>query len=140
MSRNKLYIIQQQIASALENMQAINCMLKGSYGITYRRCGKPNCWCADPQAQGHPSYRVTWNDDGISYTRNIPVNDRVWAKQAVENYKWFKSERRSIRSLCQKLQVDVDNLGINIIKKTRAKKTYFKKNGKLLGDANEQNR
>jgi len=139
MSSKKTDKIQQQLVSALENIQTIPYMLKGSYGVTHNRCGKPNCWCAEPEAGGHPSHRVTWNDDGIFYSRNIPTNDREWVKQAVDNYKLFRRERRQIRLLYQKLQTEVDNIGMKMIKKTRAKKTYFKKFGKPQGEVNEQN-
>ncbi len=139
MSSKKINKIKQHLVSSLENIEAIPYMLKGSYGVTHNRCGKPNCWCAEPEAGGHPSHRVTWNDDGTFYSRNIPTNDREWVKQAVENYKQFRSERRRIRLLCQKLQTEVDSIGMKMIKKTRSKKTYFKKFSKPQGEVNEQN-
>lgn len=139
MSSKKTEKLQLEILSSLEKLGGITSMLKGSYGLTYQRCGKPNCWCAVPDAKGHPSHRVTWNDDGRSYARNIPVNDREWAKRAVENYKLFRKERRHIRFLCQKLQTEVDNMGIKMIKKTRNKKTYFKRFCKPQRDITEQN-
>jgi hypothetical protein len=139
MSSKKIKKIEQYLASSLKNIEAIPYMLKGSYGVTHNRCGKPNCWCAEPEAGGHPSHRVTWNDDGAFYSRNIPKNDREWVKQAVENYKLFRGERRQIRLLCQKLQIEVDSIGMKMIKKTRSKKTYFKKFCQSQGDVDEQN-
>lgn len=125
MASNIINKIQNEIALTLQRMQTINCMLRGSYGKAYRKCGKPNCRCANPAEKAHPFYRITWTEQGKSYTRNIPEIDREWVKQAVENYRTFKSGRKKLYSLHKKLDSQLAKLEKKIINLTRKQKPYF---------------
>jgi hypothetical protein len=45
--------------------------LPGSLALTYRRCGKPTCRCA--QGEGHPSWSLTFMVDGEKRVEHIPT-------------------------------------------------------------------
>jgi hypothetical protein len=44
--------------------------LPGSLSLTYRRCGKPTCRCA--QGEGHPSWSLTFMVGGEKRVEHIP--------------------------------------------------------------------
>jgi hypothetical protein len=50
--------------------------LPGSLALTYRRCGKPTCRCA--QGEGHPSWSLTFMVDGKKRVEHIPTE---WVEQ-----------------------------------------------------------
>jgi len=45
--------------------------LPGSLALTYRRCGKPTCRCA--QGEGHPSWSLTFMVGGEKRVEHIPT-------------------------------------------------------------------
>ena len=62
--------------------------LPGSLALTHRRCGKPNCRCAD--GQGHPMWSLTFMMEGRKHVERIPEDwvDRV--RRRVEQGRDFK--------------------------------------------------
>jgi hypothetical protein len=50
--------------------------LPGSLALTYRRCGKPTCRCA--QGEGHPSWSLTFMVGGEKRVEHIPSE---WVEQ-----------------------------------------------------------
>jgi hypothetical protein len=50
--------------------------LPGSLALTYRRCGKPTCRCA--QGEGHPSWSLTFMVGGKKRVEHIPSE---WVEQ-----------------------------------------------------------
>jgi hypothetical protein len=50
--------------------------LPGSLALTYRRCGKPTCRCA--QGEGHPSWSLTFMVGGKKRVEHIPTE---WVEQ-----------------------------------------------------------
>ena len=62
--------------------------LPGSLALTYRRCGKPSCHCAD--GQGHPSWSLTFMVQGKKRVEHIP---QPWAdavRQRLDRARQFK--------------------------------------------------
>ena len=49
--------------------------LPGSLALTYRRCGKPSCHCAE--GPGHPGWSLTFMDAGKKRVEAVPVD---WVK------------------------------------------------------------
>jgi hypothetical protein len=64
----------------------------GSLSAVMRRCGKPNCVCADPTHRGHgPQHMLTKKIDGKTVSLHLkagPGLDKVATE--VANYKHFK--------------------------------------------------
>lgn len=59
----------------------------------FRRCGKPNCHCANPDDPGHgPSWSLTRVVAGKTVTRVIPAGPAVAATQAqLDEYRRFRA-------------------------------------------------
>jgi Family of unknown function (DUF6788) len=52
---------------------ALNDFRPGSLVARYRKCGKPNCHCAQPNAKGHgPSFSLTHSVERKTLTKIIP--------------------------------------------------------------------
>jgi hypothetical protein len=99
-------------------------MLRGSFGINYRRCGKPTCWCANAE-KGHPFNRITWMRNARSFSKVIPEHDVPWIKEVTQKYRDFKSIRKQIRELDEKLILLLDELEDEKIEKTEQLKAYL---------------
>src|SRR5258708_32930413 len=57
MTEPSLQELEQQRAELLARLAATGDVRPGSINVTYRRCGKPNCACAQP---GHPGHGPRW--------------------------------------------------------------------------------
>ena len=113
------------ICSTIEKMLLLSDMLRGSFGTIFRRCGKPNCWCADPQQEGHPCTRITWVDATGPKTRSIPDEDQQWIVNAIEKYRLFKKMKRQLRQqekYLEELLTEYENESTFI---TRQKRQYL---------------
>lgn len=62
--------------------------LPGSLALTYHRCGKPTCWCAD--GEGHPSWSLTFMADGKRHVEHIPEEWVEQIRPLVEQGREFK--------------------------------------------------
>jgi hypothetical protein len=62
--------------------------LPGSLALTHRRCGKPNCRCAD--GEGHPVWSLTFRDDGRKRVERIPDEWVEQIRPLVEQGREFK--------------------------------------------------
>ena len=62
----------------------------GSVNETWRRCGKPNCACAQPGHPGHgPRYLWTRSADGRTRTRQVAAAELDKVRGEVAAYKRF---------------------------------------------------
>jgi len=125
MARNNFKNIQKEISTLLNQISNLSSMLRGSYGVAYRRCGKPNCKCAVEDSKAHPFFRLSWTDQGKQYTRTIPDDDQDWIKSQVENHKLFRKNKRKIMSLQKKLSDELTILEQKMIKETRKEREYL---------------
>lgn len=64
----------------------------------FRRCGKPNCHCANPDDPGHgPSWSLTRVIKGMTRTRVIPAGPAVEAtQQQLDEYRRFRALTREL--------------------------------------------
>lgn len=62
--------------------------LPGSLALTYRRCGKPTCHCAD--GEGHPLWSLTFMADGKKRVERIPDEWVEQIRPLVEQGREFK--------------------------------------------------
>ncbi len=55
-----------------QDLSQVGDFRRGSISTNYRRCGKPNCACAEPDHPGHgPQYLLTKKVDGKSRAKNL---------------------------------------------------------------------
>jgi len=91
--------------------------LPGSFSLTYTRCGKPTCHCAD--GKGHPGWQLTFMVAGKKRVERIPAE---WAEDVggrVEEGRSFKDAVAEILTANAELLV--------LERKQRAKKRRKRK-------------
>ena len=80
---------------------------RGSVAETYRRCGKPNCACADPDHPGHgPRYLLMTKVEGRSRARDIAAGPALAkVRRELANHQRFRSLVQQIvdvnETICQ---------------------------------------
>jgi len=107
----------------IEELLQVKQMLRGKFGVAYRRCGTPTCWCAD--SQGHPVNRITWTEQSVSRTKAIRKEDISWVKERTETYKRFRKNRQALRVIEQQINAALDAVEEKAVKRTRKCRTYL---------------
>ena len=120
---NQIRKLEQRRQALIEELLEAEQMLRGKFGIAYRRCGTPTCWCAT--GKGHPNTRITWTENAVSRTKSIPAQDIEWAKQHTQTYRHFKKKRQALRELERKLNAALDAMEEKRVQKTRKQRDYF---------------
>lgn len=84
--------LEEQRSHLYQDLAASGDLRRGSVGYTYRRCGKPNCACADPSHPGHgPRYRLTKSVEGRTQSKQLrPGPELEKAQQEVAHYRRFQ--------------------------------------------------
>ena len=121
---NNIKKLEKKRTFLLNGLQCIHYMIRGSYGKSYRRCGKPTCWC-NKDNKGHPSYRISWTKDSKSKTKAVPKEDIGWIKEMTRNYRKYRTLRTKLRKLDNELRNLLDNLEDEVIRKTEKLRDYF---------------
>jgi hypothetical protein len=99
-------------------------MLRGSFEINYRRCGKATCWCATSE-EGHPCNRITGRKDTLGFTITIRKEDVEWIKQVTQAYKRFRKLRQKLRELNEEERLLLNQLEEELVEKTRKLRDYL---------------
>jgi len=118
---NNIKKLEKKQTFLLNELQCIHYMIRGSYGKSYRRCGKPTCWC-NKDNKGHPSYRISWTKDSKSRTKAVPKEDIGWIKEMTRNYRTLT---KKLRKLYNELRNLLNNLEDEVIRKTEKLRDYF---------------
>ena len=65
---------------------------RGSLNEAFRKCGKPNCACAEPDHPGHgPQWNLTWKVGGRTRTVHLrPGPELDKARREVAEYERFR--------------------------------------------------
>ena len=122
-TQKRIEKLEAQRATVIEQLLTYRNMLRGTLGRTFRKCGKPTCWCANDR--GHPYLRITWTEEAQSRTKAIPEDDFEWVREMTSNYRKFQKLRRDARRLDAKLATLLDKLQNETVKNTRRKRQYF---------------
>jgi hypothetical protein len=69
-------------------------MLPGSLTLSYTRCGKPTCHCA--QGQGHPSWTLTFMVEGRRRVERVP---REWADEVRRRVEAGRALQEAVRDV-----------------------------------------
>lgn len=83
--------LEQQRSILYDQLAALGDLRRGSIVASYRRCGKPNCACAEPQHPGHgPQHRLTRSVKGKTEGVTLqPGAGLEKARREVDTYKRF---------------------------------------------------
>ncbi len=123
-STTQIKKLERQRQTLIQDLLHTKQMIRGSFGTATRKCGKPNCWCAE--GSGHPVKRITWTEKARSRTKAIPVADATWIKTMTDNYRRFRKNRQALRTLERKINTVVDELEAKIVEVTKRQKEYLK--------------
>lgn len=77
--------------------------LPGSLVLSHRRCGKPDCHCAE--ATGHPFYSLTFMVDGKKRVESIPAEWIDAVRPAVDAGRGFKKAAAELLAINAQLLV-----------------------------------
>jgi hypothetical protein len=83
--------LEQRRAQLYADLAATDDFRRGSVTENYRRCGKPNCACADPEHRGHgPRHLLTRSVAGKTKGRQLSSGpDLEKARREIANYQRF---------------------------------------------------
>ena len=123
-SKTQIRKLERQRQKLIQELLETQQMIRGSFGTVMRKCGKPNCWCAE--GTGHPVNRITWTDKGRARTKAIPAEDAAWVATMTAHYKRFRKNRQELRALDKQLNREIDELEAKLADRTRQQKAYLK--------------
>jgi len=90
MSEPSLTELEQQRAGLFARLAATGDLRPGSINATYRRCGKPNCACAQPGHPGHgPRWLWTRSAGGRTRTRQLSPGELGKVRAELAAYREF---------------------------------------------------
>jgi hypothetical protein len=90
MTEPSLPELEQQRAELFARLAATGDFRPGSINATYRRCGKPNCACAQPGHPGHgPRWLWTRSAGGRTRTRQLAAAEVAKVRAELAGYKEF---------------------------------------------------
>jgi hypothetical protein len=90
MSEPSLTELEQQRAELFARLAATGDLRPGSINETYRRCGKPNCACAQPGHPGHgPRWLWTRSAGGRTRTRQLSPGELGKVRAELAAYREF---------------------------------------------------
>jgi hypothetical protein len=115
-----------QMDQIVTKMLKISHMVGGSYGITYRKCAKPNCWCSEKGEKGHPFRRITFNEQKKSRTKAIPQKDEEWIEEMTDNYRNFRQHFQKLRQYENELNELLNQFEQEVRSKTKELRDYLK--------------
>ena len=82
--------LEEQRVRLFEQLAATGDFRPGSINVTYRRCGKPNCACAQEGHPGHgPRYLLTRSEGGKTRSRQLKGAEVAKVRAEVANYRQF---------------------------------------------------
>ena len=82
----------------VRSLGALREMLPGSFVERQRRCGKPNCRCADGK-HPHPQYQLSVLTEGKLKTYNVPAGQADQLRRRVDLHRRFQKAAAMITSL-----------------------------------------
>lgn len=125
MSRTKrIEQLEQKRASLIRSIVETKQMIRGSFRTVLRKCGKPNCWCAE--GGGHPSDRIVFLRGSRSVCRAVPKQEVRWVRRVAENRKLFRKHRQELRKIEKEIHKEINELEAQIISSSMEGKDYLK--------------
>src|SRR6516225_3933654 len=90
MTEQPLDELERQRAELYARLAGTGDFRPGSVNETWRRCGKPNCACAQPGHPGHgPRWLWTRSAGGKTRTRQLAAAEVAKVRAELANYKEF---------------------------------------------------
>jgi hypothetical protein len=83
-------------------------MIRGSFVVLGKKCGKPNCRCATGET--HPTSYLSISEEGRRRMVHVRVADVVGVREAADRYRRFREARAALAGLSADLLALVDAL------------------------------
>jgi hypothetical protein len=94
--RQQLWQAYAALARTLRTLQRQQPMVPGSLYLLRRKCGKPNCRCA--QGQLHASWVLTRSESGQSRLYSVPQDQRGRLRPLTQEYRrWQLARARLVK-------------------------------------------
>lgn len=85
---DKLNAKRQSLLSQISNLPLFR---PGNLLKVARKCGHPNCHCAQSGDEGHPGWQLTRKVNNKTITRRIPTEALEMTREQVDEFQTFKS-------------------------------------------------
>jgi len=89
--RQQLWRAYAALATTLRRLQRSEPMVRGSFYLLRRKCGKPNCRCA--RGELHPVYVLTRSEAGKDRLYPVPKAQRAEVRKRAAEYRRFQRAR-----------------------------------------------
>lgn len=89
--RQQLWRAYAALANTLRRLQRSEPMVRGSFYLLRRKCGKPNCRCAT--GEWHPVYVLTRSEQGKDRLYTIPKDQRAQVRKWAAEYRRYQRAR-----------------------------------------------
>ena len=106
--RSQLHAVQQQVQAVLESLLAREPLLPGSLYTLRRRCGKPNCHCA--QGELHASTVLSYRGQGRPQNITPPPGQFEEVRKLTEDYRRFRKARTQLLRLQRQMVTLIDRI------------------------------
>jgi hypothetical protein len=118
-----LKALREQRDQLTASLTHIDDLRPGSLTPRFRKCGKPNCHCAQKDSPGHgPSYSLTHRVGGKTVTQVIPQGPAVERTKAqIAEYRRFRNLVRELVAVSEQI-CDVQLRDSEAVPLTEAKK------------------
>lgn len=100
-----LKALQEKRALITARLAQVDDLRPGFLTARFRKCGKPNCHCAQKDSLGHgPSYSLTHRVGGKTVTQVIPQGPAVErAKAQIAEYRRFRNLVRELITVSEEI-------------------------------------
>lgn len=99
---------------ALDAFATLGNLCAGSLVKTYRKCGKPNCHCAQQDGKKHgPSYLLTYSVNGKHKSKRIKKDQVERMREQLTEYKRFREISKEFVEASNKLSHALHDLDGN---------------------------
>jgi hypothetical protein len=89
--RQQLWRAYAALAHTLRRLQRSEPMVRGSFYLLRRKCGKPNCRCATGQL--HAAYVLTRSEQGQDRLYTVPREQRARVRKWAAEYRRYQRAR-----------------------------------------------
>jgi hypothetical protein len=75
----------------------------GSLTKIHRRCGNPNCRCAEEEACKHPAHLLTTKIKGKTHAIYVPMDMVEEVREWCRHYRTVKGEIKAVSECCEQI-------------------------------------
>lgn len=98
-------------------------MVRGTFCRIYVKCGKKGCKCC--KGELHPHDRMSWRDQGKSFSRAVPKDDHEWITEMTNCFREFRKAKRELVKLHNQIQELVDQYERAVVDQTIKGRPYL---------------